>query len=46
MEEITEILFRFQKVVLVQARRIEEQDLTDSKMSKMFGWAILNDTIW
>ncbi len=46
MEEVAEVYFKFEKIILVEARTVEDKNLTDSQMSKMLGWAILSDTVW
>lgn len=46
MEDLLKTSFQFEKTVLVQARTVLDEDLTDELISNMLGWAILNDTIW
>ena len=46
MEDCLDFVFQFDRKVLVKARTIDDSTLTDTVLEKMFGWAILNDTIW
>jgi hypothetical protein len=46
MEECVERFFQFDRMILVQARNVEEKDLSNDLMEKLLGWAVLNDTIW
>jgi hypothetical protein len=46
MDQCLDYLFHFENVILVKARTSQDTDMSDNLLTRMFGWAVLNDTFW